>query len=151
VYDELVLSYSLIFSRDHESRKLARRLFAPTKVTFVGPYDRPPVGTIVITKWNMYFGGQSPGLAHFPHYSGHFALLHKQMLEWNPHKWKDLFEPGYRNRFMYWATLLGVLIASVGIAGVIMSIISAVTGFISMKVALRGFQLQEVQHNPPVR
>jgi hypothetical protein len=146
-----VLSYSLIFSRDLDSRKRAVRLFAPSKVAFVGPDDRPPpIGSVVITNWDMYFGGQSPMLAHFPHYCGHFALVQKQMLEWKPHKFKDLFEPGYADRFTWYATMLGVVIAVVGIVGIVTSVISAVTGFVAMRAAQEGLILQKLQLNETV-
>ena len=142
VYDELLLSYSLLFSRDLESQRIAQNLFSPRTVDFLGINDRPRPGTVVVTKWEMYFGGQTPMVTHFSCFGGHLALLRHQMTEWKPEHNRDLFQPGYKDRFMWYATLLGGLIAILGIIGIITSVISATTSIVAINLARRSLCLQ---------
>src|SRR5271155_3552769 len=109
VYEEIVLSYSLLFSRDEKSRNIARKLFSAcnAKVTFIGTeFPRLDRKVVIITDWTIYHFGQTPMLSHFEHYRGHFAFLQKQMQEWKPHTIKDLLQPGYKDRFTWYASML---------------------------------------------
>jgi hypothetical protein len=148
VYEELVLSYSVIFSRDARSKQIAKKLFASRKleVVFVDQNTREvPPGTVIITKWESYFEGQSPMLSHFERYRGHFAFLKKEMDEWKPQTIKELLQPGYKDRLTWYATMFGILIAILGFIGTVTGIISAVTGWIAMNAALKALEIQMLQ------
>lgn len=91
-------SYSLLFSRDHASRKIAKELFAAEgkTVTFTGRIDlKPYPRSVTITEWEIY-SRQTPMLQHFEYYQAHFAFLQFEMERWRSRTIKDLLEPEYR-------------------------------------------------------
>jgi hypothetical protein len=150
VYDEIVLSYSLLFTRDEGSKRIAEKLFAAKgrKVWFIdGKEIKPFRSTIGITEWNRYYLGQTPTLQHFEHFRGHFALIQKQMTEWKPQSFRDLFQPGYKDRFMWYATIFATLIAAIGIIGIVAAIIQATLAFEAYNAAMESIQLQKIQMN----
>lgn len=148
IYDEIVLSYAVIFSRDPESREIAKQLFHrhQMEADFIGSeLPDPRARKIIITKWDMYFQNQHPMRMHFQHYRGHFAFLQEQMDNWKPQTFRDseVFQPGYNDRFTWYASMFGSFIALIGIAGIITSVFSAVTGYIAMRVGLEALALQK--------
>jgi hypothetical protein len=54
------------------------------------------------------------------------------MENWKPQKKTDLWQPGYKDRFIWYTTMFALGIAALGIISVITSIISAVTGIIQI-------------------
>jgi hypothetical protein len=60
--------------------------------------------------------------AHFHHYRGHFALVDKQMSEWKPRTFRELFIPGYKDRFTWQATWISLGFASLGVLILICSV-----------------------------
>jgi|SRR5579859_2605232 len=144
LYEEIVLSYSILFSRNPQSRAIARKLFAShgLNVAFVSeesPALKPR--TVVITNWEIYFFGQTPMLSHFQYYRGHFAFLQQQMKEWTPQTARDLLQPGYTGRLTWFATMFGIFIGVVGVLSLVTGIISAVVGYIAMNAALESLRL----------
>jgi hypothetical protein len=140
---ELNYSYSLIFSRDEESREIARKLFATRNLTPVF-YNHDtdmrgqfPPGTVFIGEWDAFQLGETPMLRDFERYRGNFAFLQQQMEQWKPESIRDLLQPGYKDRFTWYATVFGGTIAFIGIIGVITGIISTATGIVSMNAALK--------------
>jgi hypothetical protein len=133
---ELTYSYSVIFSRDLKSQAIAATLCA-------GPgYGLTPVfcdamdmtttgraGKVIILKRESSFGERrNPMLSTFHQYRG---LLQQQMANWNPEKRSDLLQSGYKDRFTWYATVFGGVIALLGVISIITSIISAAAGIVS--------------------
>jgi hypothetical protein len=67
------------------------------------------------------------------------------MAEWKPRTIRELLQPGYNDRFLWYATALGIGIAGLGVIAIVTGIISAVTSYIAMKVALESLALQNLQ------
>lgn len=148
VYEELILSYSLLFSRDPTSQQIAKQLFSSRNlnVAFVDESTQDvPHDAVIITKWESHFERQSPMLSHFERYRGHFAFLKKEMDEWKPQTIKELLQPGYKDRLTWYATMFGILIAVIGFVGMVTGVISAVTSWIAMNAALQALELQRLQ------
>ena len=98
-------------------------------------------GKVIILNWESSFKeGRDPMLRTFRQYRGHFALIHQQMTNWKPENRKDLLQPGYRDRFLWYSTIFGAVIALLGVISIITSIVSAVTGVVSMKAALESLK-----------
>jgi len=145
---ELTYSYSVLFSRDMESKAIAKALFSAPEYgltpVFCDAMDMTTIGRagqVIILDWKTSFKeGRSPMLRNFQQYRGHFALLHQQMLNWKPEKRSDLFQPGYKDRFLWYSTIFGGVIALLGLVSIITSIISAATGIVQMNAALEALK-----------
>lgn len=141
---ELTYSYSIIFSRDSQSRAIGKALFGAPEYqlnpVFCDSHDMTTIGRagqVIILNWTSSFKeGRDPMLSLFQQYRGHFALIQQQMTNWKPEKRADLLQPGYGDRFIWYTSIFGLVIGMLGIISIITSIISAVTGIVSMNAAL---------------
>jgi hypothetical protein len=140
---DLIYSYSVIFSRDPESRAIADNLFLTgrkLKVKWDVSIRNVKIrgckkDEIIIPTWSE-LGKVDPTLSAFQRYRGHFALLQEHMEKWKPESYRDVLQPGYRDRFTWYATAIGAFVAVLGFITIVTSIISTATGIISMKAAL---------------
>jgi hypothetical protein len=109
------------------------------KVTFTRgkPFKQFP-WSVIISEWDIYFSEQTPMLQHFEYYQGHFAVLQGEMERWRPRTFRELLQPGYNDRFTWYATMFSIVIAAIGIIGIVTSIIQTV-------VAFNAFKLQQLQ------
>ena len=150
ILTEITYSYSVLFSRDDNSKAIARALFADPEYRltplFCHFHDMTTVGrpgNVIILDWESSFkAGRDPTLGMFEQYKGHFALLQQQMENWKPEKRGDLLRPGYKDRFLWYTTIFGLVIASLGIISIITSIISAATGIVQMNASLAALKQQ---------
>jgi len=85
----------------------------------------------------------TPMLSDFRHYRGHLAVIQKDMKDWAPENFRDLLQPGYKDRFVWFATVFGLIIAAVGIIGVITSIISTAVAIITLQATWKLIVLAE--------
>jgi hypothetical protein len=79
----------------------------------------------------------------FMFFSDRLATIHQEMESWQPKNMFDIFRPPYRDRFSYYAQMSSLLIAIVGLFGLVLSIIQmpfAIEGFIISKKALAASQ-----------
>jgi len=89
------------------------------------------------------YQGGTPMLSDFRYYRGHLAVIQKDMKDWGPENFKDLLQPGYKDRFVWFATVFGLIIAAVGIIGVITSIISTAVAIITLQATWKLIVLAE--------
>ena len=59
----------------------------------------------------------------FPFLAQRLANIQERMRNWRPRRIHELFRPGYGDRFAYYTQLFALLIAVVGITGVVLSIV----------------------------
>jgi hypothetical protein len=83
----------------------------------------------------------------FPILGPRLANLKETMRSWRPRRKRDLFKPGYADRFTYYTQLFALFIAIVGTLGVIISIVQTTYTVISAKnssvqVAVEGVESQ---------
>jgi hypothetical protein len=135
VYDELVLTYSFLFTRDASSKKIATELFAGHDMTVVfvsgTSHVDLPRWSVMITEWNLHFPKQqAPLLQHFERYRGHLASLLNEMAErkgqspnFPPAPFQMRFRP-YKDRFTLYVILFAVLIGVVSITSIMQTIVS---------------------------
>jgi hypothetical protein len=168
MYDEILHTYALLFTRDEESKKIAQNLFRKHDAklfiaSIEGPEDekvfnmvirtvggerRVPKGRcVVIPEWSMFFRGQVPMYAHFDNYGGHFAVLQKQMAEWKPQKIGELLQPGYRDRFSWYTTWVSIVFAFLGVLVIATSIMQTYWGYQGTQAAIKSLALQKLQMN----
>jgi hypothetical protein len=67
------------------------------------------------------------GFANFRILGPRLANIKNRMEDWNPKSVRDLAKPGYGDRFTYYTQLFALLIAAIGVVGVILSIVQ--TGY----------------------
>jgi len=89
------------------------------------------------------YQGGTPMLSDFRYYRGHLAVIQKDMKDWGPENFRDLLQPGYKDRFVWFATVFGLIIAAVGIIGVITSIISTAVAIITLQATWKLIVLAE--------
>jgi hypothetical protein len=139
----MLLSYSLLFSRNAESRKIATKLFTRKEMNVVfldevkeekGATSR----TVEIIFWDAISPSVPPMAAHFNHFRGHLLALQTAMSEWKPRTVRELLQPGYKDRFTWYATIIALFISLIGTAGVILGILQII-------VAFKAYNLQKLQ------
>jgi len=136
---EIWHSYSLLFTRNGKSRQIAKGLFQKEKVDvqFINPasfwelytdFDRDSRKTklVYLGEWD----DSRPMYENFNYYRPHLALLQKEMYEWKPQRLRDLFTPGYKDRF-WWYTTWGAI--TLGTISIITSIVQIVISGIMLK------------------
>lgn len=82
MYDEILLSYSLLFSRDHESREIAAKLFSPHKMNTVfvsRETTDPPPRSIMIMDWDTHYGPRISTLRDFQRYRNHLGIIQSKI------------------------------------------------------------------------
>jgi len=135
LYEEVSDTYSLLFSRSRKSKEIARSLFQTQgfEVKFTNnPYEDAAAAdsrparrrgrwpstesiqldrrrVINILQWEVY--GSIPTVDSFHHFRSHIVLLEKKMMDWHPQTIRDLFSPGYRDRFTFYTAYFGLFIA----------------------------------------
>lgn len=143
---EVSLSYSLLFGQSTAGLKVAQKLFR-VAVEFWDDFTRLRAGseilvdrsarpkTIFITQWqhNCSFlfasdlGKRNHTAQSFPDafsiLEPRLANIKDSMRRWRPRRKRDLFKPGYSDRFTYYTQLFALFIAIVGTLGVILSIV----------------------------
>jgi hypothetical protein len=165
---EIRSSYSLLFSRKERSRKKAVKRFSNLGISVqftdkyeYGPKDASQKKSVRIAKWDRrpflhrYRSG-SPHLEQFQHYRFHLASLQRQMNEWKPQTVRELFIPGYKDRFAWWTTIFAASIGLFGKIGLVASIIQTVVAFQSynvsvqaLNISLEALRLQQESMNSP--
>lgn len=146
-------TYSLLFGRDDKSRKIAAQLFAHHDVRVIFISDREQDLSFTgcgIVNWNMHYKGEMPMAEHFRLYSPRLLFLQHQMLQWKPRRFRDLLRPGYKDRFMWYATVVGIVIAALGIVSVITGIVQTIVAFKTYDAVLEAIQLQKLQLEQPM-
>jgi hypothetical protein len=140
IVDEIADSFSLIFTRNDESKEIGRKLFADKGIPMVYEDD------LTYGRWRFVIHPYSrtyPMLSDFEHYRGHLAVIQKDMKDWGPESFRDLLQPGYKDRFVWFATIFGLIIASVGVVGVIMSIIAVAIAIATLQATWKLVVLAE--------
>jgi len=117
--------------------KMRRKLPRPWKQVL--QYPPGDGGQFTLRKYQ----GGTPMLSDFRHYRGHLAVIQKDMKDWGPENFRDLLQPGYKDRFVWFATVFGLIIAAVGIIGVITSIISTAVAIITLQATWKLIVLAE--------
>lgn len=143
---EVSLSYSLLFGQSTAGLKVAQKLFR-VAVEFWDDFTRLRVGseilvdrsarpkTIFITQWqhncSFLFASDLRKRNHtaqafpdaFSILEPRLANIKDSMRRWRPRRKRDLFKPGYIDRFTYYTQLFALFVAIVGTLGVILSIV----------------------------
>jgi len=143
---EVSSSYSLLFGQSTAGLKVAQKLFR-VAVEFWDDFTRLRAGseilvdrserpkTIFITQWqhNCSFlfasdlGKRNHNAQSFPDafsiLEPRLANIKDSMRRWRPRRKRDLFKPGYSDRFTYYTQLFALFIAIVGTLGVVLSIV----------------------------
>ena len=84
VYDEILLSYSLLFTCDHESKKMVSELFAAHQMNVVficqEPID-PLQRSVLIMDWGVHYSAQHMVIHHFICYGRNLAVIQARINE----------------------------------------------------------------------
>jgi len=182
--DEILRTFSLLFTRDLESKNIAKRLFASHNATLwivdhrslnvdnnpsEFPKTRAPtrkrLRTVVIPEWALFFQepnggrshyrgaqviestGQLPMYSHFDYYAGHFAVVKKQMLEWKPRTFREMFQPAYADRFSWFATWVSITFAGLGVIAIVTSIMQTYWAYEATAATVQSLMLQKQEMN----
>ena len=138
------------FSRDEDSKAISEQLFHPIPVTIkplVGPVllhsqteltnhlDLEDRTKVITTTWpSEVRNSASRMLIDFRHYRAQLTSLQKQMENWKPHSAKELMTRGYWDGFTWFSTVFGLVIAALGVIGIVTSIMQTVVAFISLSL-----------------
>jgi hypothetical protein len=157
-----------LFTRDDNSkqiadllfkRKNAKLLFATKKISTAGGTSRvvmmslegkqlvPAGRCVIIPDWSLFFEGQVPMYTHFDHYCGHFAVIQRQMAEWKPRKMSELLQPGYTDRFSWYATWVSIIFACLGAIAIVTSVLQTYWSYQGTNAAIQSLLLQKLQMN----
>lgn len=161
IYDEILLTYALLFTRDDKSKQIADRLFGEHGFELLitelkggengknivttnvrGKEIIPTDGKVVIPSWSLFYRGQVPMYTHFNHFRGHFAVLKKQMGEWKPTSVGELFQAGYQDRFSWYVTWITISFGVLGVIAVITSIMQAYWSYKGTALAQESLSMQ---------
>jgi len=82
---------------------------------------------------------------HFDRYCGHFAVLQKQMAEWKPQKIGELLQPGYKDRFSWYATWVSIIFAFLGVIAIVTSILQTYWSYKGTVASTESLSLQKLQ------
>ena len=74
---------------------------------------------INILEWD--FNRSGPSLDDFHYFRPHLALLEKQMMDWKPLTVRDLFIPGYKDRFTWYTAYFGLFIGLFALLSLVLS------------------------------
>jgi hypothetical protein len=128
---ELKASMSLLFSRDHQSKQLARQLFiAKSK-----PLDDTREGTMRARKtkkkdlplelqWDFIY--PTSYLEHYHVFRPHLANVQTRMKEWQAKTLSELFTPAYFDRMGWITGVFGLAFGLFGALSLVASIVQIV-------------------------
>jgi hypothetical protein len=177
LFDELILSYSLLFGQTENGLKVLRSLIsAPARI---GPETKATeeetmmsctetrtteIAEVRVIAWETQFLRQfgastiPPSLDDFLLFGGRLERLQLEMRDWRPRRFRDLFRPGYGDRFTWYTQMFALGVALLGTSGLFLASIG--TAFTirmyydslqlaqqSLGVALEALALQQQQMN----
>jgi hypothetical protein len=134
-YEEVRDTYSLLFTRTTQSKDIASNLFrrrgyearftnipgrlSPTAaVRGFRAIEPTSSGKLQI---NILEWDRRPSLDDFQYFRPHIALLEKQMMDWKPLTIRDLFIPGYKDRFTWYTAYFGLFIGLFALFSLLLS------------------------------
>jgi hypothetical protein len=140
LFNELILSYSLLFGQsDNGMKVLATLLDTPVKGPNVSMTIEDQMQLCFDTSDNIVdvrvigwtnnllrqFGASTipPSLDDFGLFGGRLERIQREMHNWRPRCLRDLFRPGYGDRFIWYTQMFGLGIAGIGIFVLFLSII----------------------------
>jgi hypothetical protein len=133
--------------------------------------DMDGPNTVYIFDWEdrslRHYGASStpPTFDDFILFRGRLQKLQCEMHDWRPKRIRDLFRPGYGDRFMWYTQIFALLIATMGTLGLFLSILQTVysiksyyeniavsvqsleVALMSLNVSLTSLALQKLQMN----
>jgi hypothetical protein len=148
--EEMRLTFSLVFWRKEESRRIAKRIFTiPEPRTWRNVFSSAALATRdkvrILESMGfpplLIFGSSTlvpKGTIHlnrFRHFRNQIGYLREQMRAWKPRTVREIFVPGYYDRFAWFVAIFGMafgIIASLGLIAQLVQIALTV-------VQLRGF------------
>jgi hypothetical protein len=89
--------------------------------------------TVNIWTWDNQL--EKATLEHFRFYTPHLAVLQAQMSDWKPRTFRDLFVPGYKDRFTWFTAFFGLGIGIIGILSLVASIIQIAIAVVALKAS----------------
>jgi hypothetical protein len=158
LFDELTLSYSLLFGQSDSGLKILNSVLkipvrrAPPNVS-PDSIDRQlsAVKELRVISWKdsslRYFGARSnpPSVDDFILLGGRLEALQRQMRDWRPRRIRQVFNPGYGDRFTWYIQMFALLIAVLGTLGLFFSIVQTAYTIRSyndtMRVALESLEV----------
>jgi hypothetical protein len=140
LFDELILSYSLLFGQsDNGMKVLATLLDTPVKGPIESMTKEDQMQLCFNTSDNTVdvrvigwtndllreFGALTvpPSLDDFRLFGGRLERIQREMHNWRPRRLRDLLRPGYGDRFMWYTQMFALGIAGIGIFVLFLSII----------------------------
>jgi hypothetical protein len=130
---ELKASMSLLFGRDDYSRALARELFDP-KAESLRRRDAKPKKPLTMLPIELYcdvFGATH--LRDYQLYRPHLAYIQKNMKEWRPRRFSELFTPGYFDRLTWFTAVFGLVFGLLGALSLVTSIVQVALAVVAWK------------------
>jgi len=110
-----------------------------------GKHIFPTGRCVIIPDWSLFYQGQVPMYANFEFYRGHFGVLQKQMAEWKPQKISELLQPGYKDRFSWYATWVSIIFAFLGVIAIVTSILQTYWSYEGAAASIESLALQRSQ------
>jgi quinol-cytochrome oxidoreductase complex cytochrome b subunit len=86
-----------------------------------------------------------PSLDDFVLFGGRLETLQRQMRDWRPRRIRDLFTPGYGDRFTWYTQMFFLAIGVIGLFGLILSVVQTVYAIFaykdSVELALKSLEI----------
>jgi hypothetical protein len=154
--EEMCLTLSLLFWRKEGSRRIARKIFADisrrrnvqlrlswyTKEMSTSERLNILESMGMGLRSSLFFGGDFPvkgavHLSRFQHFRTQLGYLHEQMRVWKPRTVRELFIPGYYDRFAWFVAIFGITFGVIASLGLIANIVQIAIAVIMLRLALR--------------
>jgi hypothetical protein len=136
--EEIRDTYSLIFSRTPKSKDIASQLFGEKGflvqyTNMPGRIHQPdskvgyrsiapaPAGKHMINILQWESTHETPSTDHFEYFRPHLCSVVREMMDWKPITFSDLFIPGYRDRFTWYTAYFGVFVGIFALLSVFLS------------------------------
>jgi hypothetical protein len=147
---EMHLTLSLLFLRKEESRRIAKRIFTtPEPRTWLHLFSSAALSTrdnVRILESmgfppSLIFGSAAlipEGTIHlnrFRHFRNQLGYLREQMRAWKPRMVREMFVPGYYDRFAWFVAIFGILFGIIASLGLIASLAQIALTVVQLQAA----------------
>jgi hypothetical protein len=147
--DEMHLTLILLFWRKEDSRGIAKWIFAPpeprTWHNFFSSRDRSTTDKVCVLESmgfppSLVFGAAglvpkgSIHLNRFRHFRDWISYLRDQIRVWKPRTWREMFVPGYYDRFAWFVAIFGMVFGFIASLGLLASIVQIGLGVAQLRV-----------------
>jgi len=144
------LTLVLLFWRKEDSRRIAKRIFAPpeprTWHNFFSSRDRSTRDKVRVLESmgfppSLVFGAAglvpkgSIHLNRFRHFRDQISYLREQMRVWKPRTLREMFVPGYYDRFAWFVAIFGMVFGIIASLGLLGSVVQIGLGVAQLQVA----------------